>query len=656
MWRYLSMAIFLSYVCICIGASRIYAQDNGPKISNMQPTSDSVIIAELLNKSGDYLEQSPDKAIPFLEHTLQICVASARTTDIGKALGNLGRYYSLHGDYQKANFYIIQSLSFFRRSTSDKETLLIKSYNNLEGNYIDMCKYDTAALYCYNALKIYDSVSHDIKLQNAIGNTLINLSIIWIRLAQYELAMQYLDQAEVIATETKNSELMAFVLSHKGVTCIEENKLDQAMEYIERGIELAHSSGYKLIEQSLNYNLGEVYLKQNKPEKAMPYFQSSYNNVLAVSAAYDLGDAYYKLNQYEKAISIITRALSYADSIGMKQEMADAHETLSKIYKAQGKYKLALEHEQIYVKLRDAQVDDQKRQAISLLEMQSRTNLKDKEITEKKLLLSRKDNQLKEKNMWIGGISAGALLLCISMISIYRNNRHKQTLQKEKMQRMEQAQQIIELKAMVKGEERERTRIARDLHDGIGSLLATTILNCNALSNEYKNLSASNTFNEVMHLLDEMGGEMRKTANNLMPEILLRYNLSEAIQIFCDQIQKGKGIQISLLAIGTFDFTNHEFTLSIYRIVQELIHNVVKHSQASHAIVQLMQHENILTVTVEDDGVGFEKEGTHSGMGIRNLHARVYGMNGVMNIESVAGKGTTVYIEFDLQTEKNAEV
>lgn len=205
--------------------------------------------------------------------------------------------------------------------------------------------------------------------------------------------------------------------------------------------------------------------------------------------------------------------------------------------------------------------------------------------------------------------------------------------------------------AVLKGEEQERTRIAKDLHDGLGGMLS-------GLKHSFTTMKGNlimtpenhQAFERSMDMLDSSIKEMRRVAHNMMPEALVRFGLDTALNDFCNDINRSGAIKIDYNSIG-MENTHVEQSLSItiYRIVQELINNILKHAQAKTAIVQLVKTGNKLTITVEDDGKGFDTSilDASKGIGWINIKNRVEFFKGTLDISSRKDEGTSVQIEIN---------
>jgi signal transduction histidine kinase len=165
------------------------------------------------------------------------------------------------------------------------------------------------------------------------------------------------------------------------------------------------------------------------------------------------------------------------------------------------------------------------------------------------------------------------------------------------------------------------------------------------LKNEEDQSNLPSKFDQGLSLLDYASQEIRSIAHNLSPYILLQYDLEKAISHFFD-IVKNSDLQIDCYVLGEFPKFDNSFKPIIYWLVQELINNIIKHACASHALVQLSYHENVLSITVEDNGVGFKNDRLQ-GIGWIILKNRVNDLHGQVHVSSEPGNGTTVFLEFD---------
>jgi signal transduction histidine kinase len=251
------------------------------------------------------------------------------------------------------------------------------------------------------------------------------------------------------------------------------------------------------------------------------------------------------------------------------------------------------------------------------------------------------------KNIWMLSVSAGLVVLLLAGIGIYRTSMHRQRMQAQQIRSLQQENKIGILKAAAQAEDNERSRLARELHDGIGGMLSASIMRFSTLANGNGAVAAQPAYHEAMHLLEGMGDEIRKTAHNLMPDILLQQDLPDALRTYCNTVQEGGSMQVNFQAYGVFTELPPDFRLNVYRIVQELLRNAARHAHASRVLEQLMNSAAAFTITVEDNGVGFDPAQGSAGLGLHNLRTRVESLDGQLTIDSAPGKGTSVFIEFN---------
>jgi signal transduction histidine kinase len=240
-----------------------------------------------------------------------------------------------------------------------------------------------------------------------------------------------------------------------------------------------------------------------------------------------------------------------------------------------------------------------------------------------------------------------AALLIIGVITGL-NIKKERKLEQQRMLKLEDEKQMMGIEAMLKGQEEERRRLAKDLHDGLGGMLSGVKISFSNMK-DHIDLSPANAllFEKSLGQLDNTISEMRKVAHNLMPGALIRFGLKSAVRDFCESMQLSAKANVICEQFGTDRELGSIADVNIYRIIQELVTNSVKHGHAGQVLVQLtIAAENVL-ISVEDDGRGFDLAAVQArpGIGLSNIRHRVNYFSGKMDIESKPGEGTTVNIE-----------
>ncbi len=269
--------------------------------------------------------------------------------------------------------------------------------------------------------------------------------------------------------------------------------------------------------------------------------------------------------------------------------------------------------------------------------------MKDKiAVTETRFSVAGKDNEIKrlqaekdvqhlqirQKNTLNYILIGGAATLLIILILTYRIYKHRQNMQRQRISELETEKQLAATAAVLKGEEQERARLAKDLHDGLGGMLSGIK---HSFSNMKENLimtpENAQAFERGIDLLNSSIKEMRRVAHNMMPEVLLQFGLNTALKEFCLDLNRNSSMKATYQAIDmdTVPFSQ-DLSVTAYRVVQELANNALKHAGASNLLVQAhaSKEEHLLQLTVEDDGEGFDVAGLSQsgGMGWRNIRSR----------------------------------
>ncbi|HEY3402356.1 MAG TPA: ATP-binding protein [Ohtaekwangia sp.] len=260
--------------------------------------------------------------------------------------------------------------------------------------------------------------------------------------------------------------------------------------------------------------------------------------------------------------------------------------------------------------------------------------------------LSKENMPDRTRVIWI--LSSGLVLLVTVLLS-YRNYKQSRRLQHQRIIEQETARQLAATGAVVKGEEQERSRLARDLHDGLGGMLSGIKYSLGTMKgNLIMTPDNAQAFERSLEMLDNSIREMGRVAQNMMPEGLVKFGLDTALKDYCYEVNQRGALKINYQSIGLENVVLDQIvSITLYRIIQELVTNTMKHSGAGMAIVQITKAGDLLSVTVEDDGKGFDKGMLKqpTGMGWGNIQNRIEFLKGKLDVNTQPGKGTSVLIE-----------
>lgn len=520
-----------------------------------------------------------------------------------KVLGNLGIIYQYTGDFDKQLKYSLEALNLLEK-TGQREDLA-SMYHNIGNAYYNLKQYRKSIEYCFKSLDFYKKFGGNVYLNRvyaSIGQDYYELNKSDSALYFYKLA----------ATESKKK----------------DDVYAEGSIYGYMADTYANVSDFKSM---LDVSYASLKLSRQ--------LQSSQ---MLASSLYNVAFAEYFNNNNQQANKNIREALQIAERDSLKDELRNIYMILSYVAAKDGDYKTSL--------LAKGKADSIQEIFINESILKNATEI------EKKYESEKKDNQIElqkaeidRKNVlnWIL-VGSAATILIISLL-VYRNYKQKQKLQQQRISELETEKHLTAVEAVLKGEEQERTRLAKDLHDGLGGMMSGIKYSFQTMKrNLIMTPENQLAFERSMEMLDSSINEMRRVAHNMMPEALVKFGLDTALKDFCNDINHADLLQVSYQSIGisetVFDQTQ---AITIYRIVQELLNNVMKHASAKTAIVQVSKINEVTTITVEDDGKGFDPKILEAGKGIgwSNIESRIRYLKGKTDIRSEPGKGTSIHIE-----------
>jgi signal transduction histidine kinase len=584
---------------------------------------DSATVNASLKILEKQVEARNDSAILIGGMAIVLADQAGLVPKISIALQDLGKYYMAKENFTEATNSFISALRIEEKRNDEKRIADLCS--ELNRVYFFQEIFPKSLDYGERALAIYQK-------RKDTGNISVSLS----QLGSLYVSREYCEHR---TDEQRHSDQIT------------------ALDYYQKSIALAEKKG--LLDQvaSVNSNIGMVYYHMNQAEtaigyvqKALTYYRENKKMPEVSNTLYDLGYIYDKLKKYDLALN----CLNESKEIGLREKSTDGiqflYQAIAQTYDHQKDYKNSLAYYIKYMTLRDSIYNNEKSKQIFELETQYQTEKKQAEI-ERLTLVKR------HKTLAIYILIASLIL--VSMLSYYffRNIRNKKIIAEQELilketqiLELEKDRQLSAAKSVLQGEEAERSRLAGDLHDGLGGLLTGVKLK---LSSMKENAIITNEnlthFNHALDLLDTSINELRRVAHNLMPETLIHYGLRTALNDFIKQVSP-EGLP--LIRFNTFGEDlryEKELEITIYRIAQELATNAIKHAHAKQIDIQLFTEKERVCVQVTDNGIGFEPERPEpvsNGNGLKNIHDRVTAFNGRFEILSQPGKGTECTVEF----------
>ena len=498
---------------------------------------------------------------------------------------------------------------------------LANIYTNLGIKNINLGDYSEARDNLVQGREIYRQLGDP----KEVTYNLIQLASVYKNLDSLGVAKRYLEQAK--ANLDRNYDPFDSFHYHleKSQFDLEEDRPEQALSELERSLALLPNDTLSLQYSLIVQRMAKIHSAMGNHAKAIKYIDRFIGNSELRNDGIGVFKGYYQKStyaaiagKYKRAYAILTKAIDVYDSV----------ETQNTIQK------------------------------IDALELQYRTAEKEKELLK---LQNEKDKadlalETQRANGYLLALLIGVLVFAaFTAYLFYRNKlrkvKHKERRRENELELLKQEQQAKIYSAMIEGQEKERKRLAIDLHDGLGGRLSGISLNLSKLDKDQPSEYPRKRLRKVVDDLDASLQELRTIARNLMPETLVKFGLKAALQDYCSNMT-GSSTTVTLQYYGNEVGILMTQQVTMFRIIQELINNAIKHAGASEVLIQYIRDGKNVHITVEDNGVGIPDEALteneSKGMGLGNLRTRVAYLKGKLDFHSDKSEGTTVNIHFEL--------
>ncbi len=526
------------------------------------------------------------------------------------------------------------------QQTAIAEALKIIGLDNyFQGNH------DKALENYLQSLKIFESINNKdgiVRMENEIGN-------LYRKNGDASSAIKHLKKALEVSKADHNLDGIANTYNNIGVAYETKNDYDKALTFYRDALRTYSELGSKLGCSYSQSNIAGVFWFHQQFDSSFIYLEKSLkireelNDQTAIAVSLnDIGEMFMAKHDSLKAIEYFQKSLKLSQQIGFKDLQQHTAKFLSECYFALKDYAKAYQFHKLYSSLKDSVFNEQKNKQITEMQTKYETEKKDLEISKSKLVI---EEQKTQRNILIISI---IILIAISYF-VYSRYRFKQRIAfNEAMLK----QQELRSKAIIDAEENERKRIARELHDGLGQQLSAVKLNMSSLDSslELKTDEQRKMLQNALDIIDDSVKEVRAVSHSMMPNVLVKSGLTAAVSEFANRITSANKIKIEIEAHGLTERLDGTTETILFRVLQEIVNNIIKHSEASQVNIQIIRHEDEVMLMVEDNGKGFEiAKISGEGIGIKNIQSRIEFLNGKVNFDSQPQKGTTVIIEVPIQ-------
>lgn len=602
-------------------------------------------LKQWLDESYEYRFSDPDSSLYFGFKALEAAKAAAFPDVEADALRSISTTYQAQGDYPRALDYGFEALRLSQKL--DDQLKAAHSLNIIGMVYDQQGSFPQALDHYRAAYDIYKTLGDD----EWLAMIAVNLGILFKGQGEYEQVIPYYHDAYAIYRKLDLPAEAAFCETNLGSVFYHTQQYDSCVYYSLKAEKELAKLGYVQIQPTAQCNAGLGYFGLGRHEESRGFLEKAlhahrkYANKKEIAfVLIQLSKVYQELGLTGKSYAAVAEAKQVAAEIGAAQETMDASKLLAAHYVNRNDYRRAYREYVDYSNVKDTLFEGEKVRALTNYQVFYETEKKERQIETLNQEAAIQRLRLKQRTTFL--LAALGVFLAAGIATYFILKQRKMEAEARLQQEMN-AQQEKAAQDVLDAEERERRRIASDLHDGVGQTLSAALLNLNYLYNGINEGKAADLqiVDNALAMVRSSYQEMRSISHQMMPNALLKAGLAASIKEFLDVID-GKDIKVHLSVSGLSERLDQRLETVLYRAVQEAVNNVVKHARASRLTIQLMKDGEGVSVTIEDNGMGFDASRLDdaSGIGLKNIRSRVAMLQGSVEVDAALGRGTAVVI------------
>ncbi len=599
-----------------------------------------------------YENNNPDSALVLYEEALQLSRELNYTMGVIKYYTNATYVYNVLGRYDTALVLNLQSVEIARAFGNQER--LAACLANVGSSYLNLRNYETSIDYILQALRVYESLKMPVQLSSLTSN----LCIVYRETSQLDKSLEYGLLGVAYARESKSDYLITVALNNLAVVYTELNKPDEAIVLLHESLRLSKVTENIWGQITANLNMVDARIKQSQFEELKPYLDEA----LHLSKSVDDQESIVIILKGYSIYYLYTGAVDQAEKYGLESlrlatenkyplHMASVFDHLAKVALMDHDFKKSNRYSFLSDSTQSTIFNERIASNVQQLEARFKS---DQQLAQIRQL----EDQANWNRIFMVSLVAAFLAVITIVVLAYRTYSQRKKildrdnlLQQSRIKQLEKEKQLLASEAIIRGQEEERTRMAKDLHDGLGGMLSGVKFSLtNMKVNTILDADATLVFERALDMLDHSIQELRRVAHNMMPEVLINFGLSEAVRGYCESIQQTKMLAIEFNSIGMTERLSREVEIHSFRIIQELLNNILRHANAKQVVVQLSKHDHQFIITVEDDGKGFDVANIRdkNSAGLANIRNRLNLLKGTMEIDSALDKGTSIEINIAL--------
>ena len=568
----------------------------------MKIQNDSILGLALLNMATIKRYQGEaDSALYYHTASLSLFKKTRDTVNMADALQGLMNYYRYVGELDKAIEAGLKSNYLFKKM--NRPINYVESLNDLANVYLELDALDTA-MSCYR--EVY-RLSREYGLPRTTATAMNNMAVIYYRQGDYDESMNYLLQAIAFNDSVGDKGELAMLYGNISYLYNKEGDQEKKVAALEKSLQYAIEIHNVERQLSTMIRLGDHYNTAGDPANAEKYYLQGYE---------------------------LARSSREREKAGMVSE------SLANFYAGQRKWEASISYFRIARAYQDSLIDAEKAKLIEKALSDNRSLLLDDMIKNIRTEHEAEITHIVKRSQNLFITLLFILVILIGLLLFFRMRARKnRIIAEQKIRQLENEKKLMRAQAVMVGQENERKRIAHDLHDGIGVLLSTASVQFSRMKMDPE---TAPLFEKATQLITEASGEIRKISRNMMPGVLSKLGLCYALEDLFETVNEMDGLQVHIKMDDHKERLPENTEIMIYRIVQEMINNTIKHAKASEITFELSWNKNEIHMVYEDNGIGFNPEDKleDKGLGLAGIRSRTDLLRGKMEIEAEKGKGT----------------
>lgn len=541
----------------------------------------------------------------------------------------IGYFHFSQGNFDKAINYYLKVLSYqeteqYNEVFFDKTRIL----NNVGSGFADLGNYKTSNEYLYKTLRLNVEQGNDIGMAANLAN--IGTNNMYFK--DYATAIDFYNKSWKIIKRLDNKRFACYIKLWKGKAYYEQGLYEKALENINQAQEINSNNNSEFFTFEIFLILAKIYTTYNDTDLSERYFQLAINysqeknNVEGIiKCNIEYAKYLQDNNQFTTSKKVLLSTLSIAKAIKNNRLRAKTYELLSENYYKTNLYKQAYSYHKRFKALSDSL--ELKKNTSNNSTLAAMYNYEIEIIKQKEKIQEQEIELLKSENNQKTLIGTGVVLLfSVLIILVY-------LILKYKMKRKEIAskREHDHIQAVFLGQERERNRIAQSLHDGVNGDLSAFKFYLS--SSSFKSMDPTSK-KKIGNRLDDIISQVRAISHNLSPTLLIESTVDDSIKGYLNLLPKTDELTISFRSYGKQVDLHPNYKISIYRIVQEQISNILKHSSPTKVVIQVNYHNDYMSITIEDDGSFFDYKNVNKGLGLNNIESRVKMLKAINTYDS----------------------